>query len=207
MVGGSNPPRGASRGSSVVEQPPQGVIPRQCLAHRLFCGPNHPGLSLEKTIPRVTNLSAVRRHRQPWHDGPGGLRHGRAGSVCRFCPPLSGRFKSATEVAATSRAGAQVSARLPFFESRWPSSAGSGLQHHTGGCDSPTGLHRAEVLRDTRRSSKPEYRARYPDARPFSRRESGWQPGLHRPGCGGSTPPSRRVRAANFDSEVPALNR
>ncbi len=30
---------------------------------------------------------------------------------------------------------------------------------------------------------------------------------FHRPGCGGSTPPSCRVRVANFDSEVPALNR
>ena len=31
--------------------------------------------------------------------------------------------------------------------------------------------------------------------------------GLHRSGCGGSTPPSRRGWVANFDSEVPALNR
>ena len=30
---------------------------------------------------------------------------------------------------------------------------------------------------------------------------------LHRSGRGGSTPPSCRVRVANFDSEVPALNR
>ena len=41
----------------------------------------------------------------------------------------------------------------------------------------------------------------------FARREYRCQPGPHRPGCGGSTPPSRRVRVANFDSEVPALNR
>ena len=31
FVGGSNPPRCASSGSSVVEQPPKGVIPRQSL--------------------------------------------------------------------------------------------------------------------------------------------------------------------------------
>src|SRR6266545_4910021 len=31
--------------------------------------------------------------------------------------------------------------------------------------------------------------------------------GLHRSGCGGSTPPSCRDWVANFDSEVPALNR
>src|SRR6266702_1995718 len=30
---------------------------------------------------------------------------------------------------------------------------------------------------------------------------------LHRSGCGGSTPPSCRAWVANFDSEVPALNR
>ena len=65
------------------------------------------------------------------------------------------------------------------------------------------------MLRDTRRSSKPEYRARYPDARPtfakaygsadhFSRREYRCQPGLHRPGCGGSTPPSCRVRVESI---------
>jgi hypothetical protein len=41
----------------------------------------------------------------------------------------------------------------------------------------------------------------------FSRREHRCRSGLHRPGCGGSTPPSRCVRVANFDSEVPALNR
>src|SRR5436189_1931843 len=41
----------------------------------------------------------------------------------------------------------------------------------------------------------------------FSRREYRCQPGLHRPGCGGSTPPSCRDWVANFDSEVPALNR
>ena len=41
----------------------------------------------------------------------------------------------------------------------------------------------------------------------FPRREHRCRPGLHRPGCGGSTPPSRRARVANFDSEVPALNR
>ena len=63
------------------------------------------------------------------------------------------------------------------------------------------------MLRDTRRSSKPEYRARYPDARPISQREHRCRSGLHRPVCGGSTPPSRCVRVANFDSEVPALNR
>src|SRR5437899_1925144 len=33
------------------------------------------------------------------------------------------------------------------------------------------------------------------------------QRGLHRLRCGGSTPPSCRVWVANFDSEVPALNR
>ena len=33
------------------------------------------------------------------------------------------------------------------------------------------------------------------------------RPGLHRSGCGGSTPPSCRDWVANFDSEVPALNR
>ena len=62
-------------------------------------------------------------------------------------------------------------------------------------------------MRDTRRSSKPEYRARYPDARPISQREHRCRSGLHRPVCGGSTPPSRCVRVANFDNEVPALNR
>ena len=41
----------------------------------------------------------------------------------------------------------------------------------------------------------------------FSRREHRCRSGLHRPGCGGSTPPSCRVWVANFDSEVPALNR
>ncbi len=41
----------------------------------------------------------------------------------------------------------------------------------------------------------------------FTRREYRCRPGLHRLGCGGSTPPSRRVRVANFDSEAPALNR
>jgi hypothetical protein len=41
----------------------------------------------------------------------------------------------------------------------------------------------------------------------FSRREHRCRPGHHRPGCGGSTPPSCRVRVANFDIEVPALNR
>ena len=41
----------------------------------------------------------------------------------------------------------------------------------------------------------------------FSRREHRCRPGHHRPGCGGSTPPSRRVRVANFYSEVPALTR
>ena len=41
----------------------------------------------------------------------------------------------------------------------------------------------------------------------LSRREHRCRPGPHRPGCGGSTPPSCRVRVANFYSEVPALNR
>ena len=41
----------------------------------------------------------------------------------------------------------------------------------------------------------------------LSRREHRCRPGHHRPGCGGSTPPSCRVRVANFYSEVPALNR
>ena len=41
----------------------------------------------------------------------------------------------------------------------------------------------------------------------LSRREHRRRPGHHRPGCGGSTPPSCRVRVANFYSEVPALNR
>ena len=47
----------------------------------------------------------------------------------------------------------------------------------------------------------------------FSRHEHRCRSGLHRPGCGGSTPPScrgpcgRRFRVATFDSEVPALNR
>ena len=41
----------------------------------------------------------------------------------------------------------------------------------------------------------------------FSRREHRCRSELHRPGCGGSTPPSCRVRVVNFDSEVPALNR
>ena len=41
----------------------------------------------------------------------------------------------------------------------------------------------------------------------FSQREHRCRSGLHRPVCGGSTPPSRCVRVANFDSEVPALNR
>ncbi len=87
------------------------------------------------------------------------------------------------------------------------------------------------MLRDTRRSSKPEYRARYPDARPFvsecslkvrrlpreqdqagalpsrpcantsvyfPRREYRCRSGHHRPGCGGSTPPSCRGRVASI---------
>jgi hypothetical protein len=37
--------------------------------------------------------------------------------------------------------------------------------------------------------------------------KSRFQPGPHRPGRGGSTPPSCRDWVANFDSEVPALNR
>ena len=41
----------------------------------------------------------------------------------------------------------------------------------------------------------------------LSRREHRCRPGHHRPGCGGSTPPSCRVWVANFYSEVPALNR
>ena len=47
----------------------------------------------------------------------------------------------------------------------------------------------------------------------FSRREHRCRSGLHRPDFGGSTPPSRSrslrmaIRVANFDSEVPALNR
>ena len=41
----------------------------------------------------------------------------------------------------------------------------------------------------------------------FSQCEHRCRSGLHRPYCGGSTPPSRCVRVANFDSEVPALNR
>jgi hypothetical protein len=32
----------------------------------------------------------------------------------------------------------------------------------------------------------------------FTRREYRCRPGLHRPGCGGSTPPSRRVRVASI---------
>ncbi len=46
----------------------------------------------------------------------------------------------------------------------------------------------------------------------FSRREHRCRSGLHRPDCGGSTPPSRSrslrmaTRVANFESEVPALN-
>ena len=41
----------------------------------------------------------------------------------------------------------------------------------------------------------------------LSRCEHRCRPGFHRSGCGGSTPPSCRVRVANFYSEVPALNR
>ena len=41
----------------------------------------------------------------------------------------------------------------------------------------------------------------------FARREYRCRSGLHRPGCGGSTPPSCRDWAANFGSEVPALTR
>jgi hypothetical protein len=41
----------------------------------------------------------------------------------------------------------------------------------------------------------------------FPRREHRCRSGLHRPDCGGSTPPSCRGRVANFYSEVPALNR
>ena len=41
----------------------------------------------------------------------------------------------------------------------------------------------------------------------FTRREISVPVRLHRSGCGGSTPPSCRDWAANFDSEVPALNR
>ena len=62
------------------------------------------------------------------------------------------------------------------------------------------------VLRETRRSSKPEYRARYPDARPFTRREHRCRSGLHRPDCGGSTPPSCRVRVASIEAMQRTLN-
>src|ERR1035437_4787983 len=41
----------------------------------------------------------------------------------------------------------------------------------------------------------------------ISRREHRCRPELHRSGCGGSTPPSCRDWVANFESEVPALNR
>ena len=41
----------------------------------------------------------------------------------------------------------------------------------------------------------------------FRDAKSRCQSELHRSGRGGSTPPSCRVRVANFDSEVPALNR
>ena len=80
------------------------------------------------------------------------------------------------------------------------------------------------MLRDTRLPSKQEYRARYPDARPSERSlkvrrllreqeqagalpaaltisrdaKSRCRPGPHRPGCGGSTPPSCRGRVASI---------
>ena len=41
----------------------------------------------------------------------------------------------------------------------------------------------------------------------FARHEYRCRSGLHRPDLGGSTPPSCRVRVANFDSEAPALTR
>ena len=41
----------------------------------------------------------------------------------------------------------------------------------------------------------------------FRDAKSRCQSELHRSGRGGSTPPSCRIRVANFDSEVPALNR
>ena len=41
----------------------------------------------------------------------------------------------------------------------------------------------------------------------FRDAKSRCQSELHRSDCGGSTPPSCRLRVANFDSEVPALNR
>ena len=96
-------------------------------------------------------------------------------------------------------------------------------------------------MRDTRRSSKPEYRARYPDARPISqanpvcrqrprtaevmvgrRVRCAWgyfcdaksrcRRGLHRPGCGGSTPPSRsqsvpRWRDRDWVASIAAMQR
>ena len=54
------------------------------------------------------------------------------------------------------------------------------------------------MLINTRLPSKQDYRARYPDARPFSRYEHRCRSGLHRPSCGGSTPPSCRVRVASI---------
>src|SRR5439155_12015437 len=67
---------------------------------------------------------------------------------------------------------------------------------------------RAKVLRDTRRSSKPEYRARYPDARPFhATRNTG--AGQDFTDLAAAVQLRLRVasRVANFDSEAPALTR
>ena len=89
------------------------------------------------------------------------------------------------------------------------------------------------MLRDTRRSYKPECRARYPDVRPFvsecslkvrrllrEQDQAGALPaalsisrdaksrcrsGRHRPGCGGSTPPSCRGRVASIAAMQPSL--
>ena len=64
------------------------------------------------------------------------------------------------------------------------------------------------MLRDTRRPSKPEYGARYPDARPFLATRN---PGAGQDFTNLAAAVQLRLRVAfwvaNFDSEVPALNR
>ncbi len=55
------------------------------------------------------------------------------------------RFKDATELA--NNAGECESARPCFqFPSRWPSSAGGGLQNRKGWCDSSTGFHFVAIV-------------------------------------------------------------
>ena len=113
------------------------------------------------------------------------------------------------------RAGAKASVRTFNFTSRWPSSSDGGLQSRRGWCDSSTGFHFfghrcwethalwpcANTFQTGVEGALASWPSIFRDAKSRCRSE------LHRSGRGGSTPPSCRVRVANFDSEVPALNR